>query len=225
MVALEARQHATRPEAIARLAAAHPVTYVVYDLLYLRGRPVLKEPLLRRRPRMFEAIRSSGRIYVIEPVADDGLAFFDAAREKGLEGVVAKRFDSPYRPGQRHPDWLQIDAVRRQDFVVLGFIPHVGDHLLEALIIGTYDGRTFQPAGRVVGGFDRSTSIRLRKILDGLPAAPPSAPTSRTRTRCGTLSTGPSRPTDGSTRRSTMPPTARGRRRWPISIRPSSIAG
>jgi bifunctional non-homologous end joining protein LigD len=174
MVALEARQHATRPEAIARLAAAHPVTYVVYDLLYLRGRPVLKEPLLRRRPRMFEAIRSSGRIYVIEPVADDGLAFFDAAREKGLEGVVAKRFDSPYRPGQRHPDWLQIDAVRRQDFVVLGFIPRAGDHLLEALIIGTYDGRTFQPAGRVVGGFDRSTSIRLRKILDGLPAAPPS---------------------------------------------------
>jgi bifunctional non-homologous end joining protein LigD len=171
-VALEARHHASRSEVITRLAAAHPVTYVVYDLLYLRGRPMLKEPLLRRRPRMFEAIRSTGRIYVVEPVADDGLAFFDAAREKGLEGVVAKRFDSPYRPGQRHPDWLQIDAVRRGDFAVLGFIPQAGDRLLEALIIGTYDGRSFQPAGKVVGGFDKTMSIRLRKALDALAAAP-----------------------------------------------------
>jgi bifunctional non-homologous end joining protein LigD len=122
---------------------------------------------------MFEAIRSSGRIYVLEPVADDGLAFYDAAREKGLDGVIAKRFDSPYRPGQRHPDWLQIDAVRREDFAVLGFIPEAGDRLLEALIVGTYDGRGFQVAGRVVGGYDRATSIRLRKALDALPAAVP----------------------------------------------------
>lgn len=169
-VALETRQHA-RPDAVTRAAAAHPVTYVVYDLLYLRGRPVLKEPLVRRRPRMFEAIRSSGRIYVVEPVAHDGLAFYDAAREKGLDGVVAKRFDSPYRAGQRHPDWLQIDAVRRQDFAVMGFIPATGDRLLEALIVGTYDGRLFQPAGRVVGGFDPAVSVRLRRTLDALASA------------------------------------------------------
>jgi bifunctional non-homologous end joining protein LigD len=172
-VALAARQHAATRQSIMRLAEEHPVTYVVYDLLYLDGRSMLKEPLLRRRPRMFEAIRSSGRIYVLEPVADDGLAFYDAAREKGLDGVIAKRFDSPYRPGQRHPDWLQIDAVRREDFAVLGFIPEAGDRLLEALIVGTYDGRGFQVAGRVVGGYDRATSIRLRKALDALPAAVP----------------------------------------------------
>jgi bifunctional non-homologous end joining protein LigD len=170
-VALETRQHA-RQEAVTRAAAAHPVTYVVYDLLYLRGRPLLKEPLVRRRPRMFEAIRSSGRIYVVEPVAHDGLALYDAAREKGLDGVVAKRLDSPYRTGQRHPDWLQIDAVRRQDFAVMGFIPAAGDRLLEALIVGTYDGRSFQPAGRVVGGFDPAVSVRLRRLLDALASAP-----------------------------------------------------
>jgi bifunctional non-homologous end joining protein LigD len=172
-VSLEARQQARAGEAAMRISAAHPVTYVVYDLLYLRGRSVMKEPLERRRPRMFEAIRSSGRIYVVEPVAEDGLALFDAAREKGLEGVIAKRFDSPYRAGQRHPDWLQIDAVRQQDFAVLGFVPRAGNQLLEALIIGTFDGRAFQPAGRVVGGFDRAASIRLRQSLDALPAAVP----------------------------------------------------
>jgi bifunctional non-homologous end joining protein LigD len=174
-VALEKRQQAANPEAVARAVAAQPVTYVVYDLLYLAGRSLLKLPLARRRQRLSEAIRSSARIYVVEAVADDGLALFDAAQERGLEGIVAKRYDSPYRPGQRHPDWLAIEAVRRQDFAVIGFIPQVGDRLLEALIIATYDGRGYQPAGRVGGGFDASASKRLRKALDALPSAP--APT------------------------------------------------
>jgi bifunctional non-homologous end joining protein LigD len=172
-VALEARQQAVRPEAIARAAAAHPATYVVYDLLYMRGKSFMKEPLHRRRPRVYQSIASKGRIYVVEPVAEDGLAFFEAAKENGLGGVVAKRFDSPYRAGQRHPDWLLIEAVRRQDFAVIGFIPQAGDHLLEALIVATYDGRRFQPAGRVGGGFDAATSRRMRKALDALPNALP----------------------------------------------------
>lgn len=172
-VALDSRQHASSAGSVARAAAAASVTYIVYDLLYLRGRSLLREPLVRRRPRMSEAIRSAGRIYVVEPVADDGLALFDAARERGLEGVIAKRFDSPYRAGQRHPDWLQIDAVRRADFVVLGFIPEASDRLLEALVVGTYDGRAFDAAGRVVGGFDRAMAVRLRKRLDALPSIPP----------------------------------------------------
>ncbi len=170
-VALEQRKEAVRPEMVARAAAAHPVTYVVYDLLYMRGKSYMKEPLVRRRPRVFQAIPSAGRIYVVEPVAEDGLAFFDAAKENGLGGVVAKRFDSPYRAGQRHPDWLLIEAVRRQDFAVIGFIPHDRDHLLEALIVATYDGRHFQPAGRVGGGFDAAVSRRLRKAADALPKA------------------------------------------------------
>jgi bifunctional non-homologous end joining protein LigD len=169
--ALDERLQATRPETVARVAARHPVTYVVHDLLYLRGRSMLTEPLVRRRPRLNEVIHSSGRIYVVEPVAEDGFALFEAAREQGLDGVVAKRFESPYRAGQRHPDWLQIDAIRREDFVVLGFIPQAGNHLLEALIVGTFDGRSFVPAGRVVGGFDATTAVRLRKALDALPNA------------------------------------------------------
>jgi bifunctional non-homologous end joining protein LigD len=171
-VALEARKEAVRPDMVAKAAAAHPVTYVVYDLLYMRGKSLMKEPLNRRRPRVHQAIPSKGRVYVVEPFADDGLAFFDAAKDKGLSGVVAKRFDSPYRAGQRHPDWLLIEAVRRQDFVVIGFIPQAGKHALEALIVATYDGRQFQPAGRVVGGFDAAASRRLRKAVEALPRRP-----------------------------------------------------
>src|SRR5260370_23367279 len=125
----------------------------------------MKEPVKGRRPRGYQSIASKGRIYVVEPVAEDGLAFFEAAKENGLGGVVAKRFDSPYRAGQRHPDWLLIEAVRRQDFAVIGFIPQAGDQLLEALIVATYDGRHFQPAGRGVVGFGLATSRRLRKAV------------------------------------------------------------
>src|SRR5438094_7192197 len=167
-VALDKRQQAANPEAVARAVAAQPVTYVVYDLLYLAGRSMLNLPLVRRRPRLSETIRSSARIYVVEAVAEDGLALFEAAQERGLEGIVAKRFDSPYRAGQRHHDWLAIEAVRRQDFAIIGFIPQAGDPLLEALIVGTHDGRTIHPAGRVGGGFDNATSQRLRKALDAL---------------------------------------------------------
>src|SRR6202011_1901671 len=172
-VGLEARQKAVRPETIARAAAAHPVTYVVYDLLYMGGKSLMKEPLVPRRPKVYQSIASTGRIYVVEPVAEDGLAFFEAAKENGLGGVVAKRFDSPYRAGQRHPDWLLIEAVRRQDFAVIGFVPQAGNHLLEVLIVATHDGRAFPPAGRGVGGFDPLVSRRLRQALDALPNGSP----------------------------------------------------
>src|SRR5438094_8958575 len=145
-VALEARQQALRPETVARAAAAHPATYVVYDLLYMRGKSFMKEPLVHRRPKVYQSIASTGRIYGVEPVAKDGLAFFEAAKENGLGGVVAKRFDSPYRAGPRHPDWLLIEPARREDFAVVGFIPEQGHQLPQALMVAAYDGRHFQPA-------------------------------------------------------------------------------
>jgi len=166
---LQEREQALTPAAIARAVADHPVTYVVYDLLYVRGRSLMLEPLQRRQAKLRESVRSARRIYVADPVVGEGIAFFDAAREKGLEGVVAKRLDSPYRPGQCHPDWLIVQAARQQDLVVLGFIPGTGAHLLEALIVGYYDGAEYHPVGTVVGGFDPLALARLRKALDPLP--------------------------------------------------------
>src|SRR3989442_10148334 len=72
-VALARRQHAAGPESVARAAAGPPAPYGSHDLLYLRGRSLLREPLVRRRPRLNGLLQSSGRIYVVEPVADDGL--------------------------------------------------------------------------------------------------------------------------------------------------------
>jgi bifunctional non-homologous end joining protein LigD len=170
--ALQEREHARSAETVERAAVDHPVTYVIYDLVLVNGRSLLKEPLHRRRSRLRDAIASTNRFYLPEPVVGEGLAFFDAAREKGLGGIVAKRFDSLYHPGQRHPDWLLIQAVKREDFAVLGFVPGRGRSQLEALVVGSYDGSTFRPVGKVVGGYDAAAAQRLRQQLDSLPVGP-----------------------------------------------------
>lgn len=177
-LALQEREHATTPAAIARAAADNPVTYVVYDLLYARGRSLMREPLHRRQGRLRESIRSANRIYVADPVVAEGFAFFDAAQEKGLGGVIAKRLDSPYRPGQRHPDWLELRSARQQDFAVLGFIPGSGSGRIEALVVGIYETGGYLPSGIVVGGFDPIAEARLRAALEVLPNVPrpPDAP-------------------------------------------------
>ncbi|HEY8737193.1 MAG TPA: hypothetical protein VIO62_09135 [Candidatus Dormibacteraeota bacterium] len=167
--ALQERQHAATASAAKRAARDHPVTYVVYDILYVRGRSLMREPLHRRQVRLRESVRSANRIYVADPVVAEGLAFFDAAQEKSLDGVIAKRVDSPYRAGQRHPDWLVVRAARQQDVVVLGFIPGTGAHRLEALVVGHRDAGHYLPAGMVVGGFDALAEARLRRALEPLP--------------------------------------------------------
>ena len=169
---LQERERATTPAAIARAVSEQPVTYVVYDLLYARGRSLMREPLHRRQQRLRESIRSASRIYVADPVVAEGLAFFDAAEEKGLGGIIAKRLDSPYRSGQRHPDWLEVRSARQQDFAVLGFIPGVGNHRVEALVVGTYEAGGYLASGLVVGGFDPIAESRLRASLEVLPNVP-----------------------------------------------------
>ncbi len=171
--ALQERQQAEDPWAVAASAREHPVTYVVYDLLYLRGRSMLGEPLHRRKAVLQVVLTPTDPICMPEAVHADGLALFEAAREKGLEGILAKRLDGRYHPGRRHPDWLLVRAVRQDDFVVMGFIPGQGNHLLEALILGSYDGMGYRPVGKVVGGFDAHAALRLRRRLDRLPAAAP----------------------------------------------------
>lgn len=172
-LALQERQQAEGAWAVAVGAREHPITFVVYDLLYLRGVSLLGEPLHRRQALLHETLTPAGRICLPEAVHAHGAAFFEAARERGLEGIVAKRLDGKYHPGRRHPDWLLIRAVRQEDFVVVGFVPGRGSHLIEMLVVGSYDAPGFRPVGRVVGGFDAHAALRLRRRLDRLATVAP----------------------------------------------------
>ncbi|HYU64326.1 MAG TPA: hypothetical protein VEN12_11105 [Verrucomicrobiae bacterium] len=128
-----------------------PTAYLAFDALYLEGRPLLRQPVLRRRARLARSVEAGGHIFVPDHIEEDGVELFEACLERGLEGVVAKHVQSPYVPGQRSPFWLKVKAVKSDDFVVIGW---TGDKPFDALVVGFYEEGRLLPCGTVGGGYD-----------------------------------------------------------------------
>ncbi len=167
---LQRRMHVTSPAAVRRLAASIPVVYAIFDLLYLDGHSLIGLPYTERRARL-EELELGGRAWRV-PAAHpgEGTQLFEATREQGLEGVVAKRLDSRYEPGGRSGAWLKVKHTLRQELVIGGWIPGEGRRAerIGALLMGYYRGDDFVYAGRVGTGFtDRFLSeleVRLRRL-------------------------------------------------------------
>ena len=97
------------------------------------------------------------------------LAFFEAARARGLEGIIAKNADSPYREGRRGPDWLKIKTGHRQEAVIGGFTEPRGQRKdIGALVLGVYEGNALRYIGHAGGGLDTEGLSDLRARLDPL---------------------------------------------------------
>jgi bifunctional non-homologous end joining protein LigD len=161
--ALQGRMHRTGPE-VRRMAAAAPVTYLVFDLLVEDGESLLALPYAQRRERL-EALGVAGERWVPTPwFRGGGAAVLAASRDNGLEGIVAKRLDSPYRPGLRGPDWRKVKNVRTQAVVVGGWRPGQGRRAggVGSLLVGVHDdaGRLVY-AGHVGTGF---TAAALKEL-------------------------------------------------------------
>lgn len=105
--ALRERRRLRSPAPARRLARSAPVTYLVYDVLRLYGVDLQDRPYGERRATLDRLGLDSPR-WAVPPAFDDGPGTVTASRENGLEGVVAKRLDSPYRPGLRSPDWVEV---------------------------------------------------------------------------------------------------------------------
>jgi ATP-dependent DNA ligase len=106
----------THPARIAQASQSQPVCYVVFDLLYLRGRSLLGEPLQRRRQALQELLQRLQERYVVfsEGVVGAGRAFFAAVVAQGQEGMMAKHLASRYRAGRRSAAWRKIKPERGQ---------------------------------------------------------------------------------------------------------------
>jgi bifunctional non-homologous end joining protein LigD len=144
-----------------------PVTYVLFDLLYADGRVLFEEPYSERRARL-EALGFDGEAWQTPAYhRGDGAALQKASLEQGLEGIVAKRLDSPYRPGKRGRDWLKIKNHREQEVVIGGWLPGKGrrEGELGALLVGYYSDGELKYAGKVGTGFDASDLRLLRERL------------------------------------------------------------
>ena len=112
---LQRRMHVASPSAIRRLALQEPVSYVIFDLLYLDGHATIELPYRERRV-LLEELELRGPAWQTPAYhAGEGRELLAAAAEQHLEGVVAKRLDSPYRPGRRTDEWLKVKNINRQE--------------------------------------------------------------------------------------------------------------
>lgn len=149
----------------ARLRDEIPTAYLAFDALYLEGRPLLRQPVIRRRARLKKSVEAGGHIFVPDHIEEDGVELFEACLERGLEGVVAKHNQSPYVPGQRSPFWLKVKAVKSDDFVVIGWM---GEKPFDALVVAYQEDGRLLPCGTVGGGYDDEAVEAIRHRLSEL---------------------------------------------------------
>ncbi len=168
--ALQSRMHLRGDSAVRRLAQTQPVTYMVFDLLWLDGHSLMDLPYSERRERLEELDLEDERWRTPEYRAGDGAAFLAASKEQGLEGIVAKRLDSPYAPGGRGGSWLKIKNVQRQELVVGGWTEGKGSRSqrIGALHLGVYEDGALRYAGKLGTGFDAPELERLADLLEPL---------------------------------------------------------
>lgn len=155
-------------------ARATPAVYVVFDLLYADGRPLLKEPLRTRRARLEELVRDRAdpRLVFSEGVVGAGRALFDEMRARALEGCVAKDLDSRYLAGKRTRAWLKIKTTRTVPCLILGWVADArGD--LASLIVATEEQGRLVCVGRVGSGLTDALRSELRARCQARARATP----------------------------------------------------
>jgi bifunctional non-homologous end joining protein LigD len=166
---LAGRAQIHRTSEIQRAALATPVTYMVFDLLGAAGFDLRGLPLLIRKDLLARILPAVGPLKLADHIPSQGEALLAQVVARGLEGVVAKRAASPYRP-TRSRDWLKIKRDPEGDFAVCGYTPpkhsRAGFGALH-LCVRT-DGR-WRWAGKVGSGFDDQLLTQLKAELDARP--------------------------------------------------------
>jgi len=147
--------------------AGTPLVYYAFDILEVEGEPLVDLPFVERRKRLEQVLDKRNRTVRLSETFDDGKALYEAAKQQGLEGIMAKRLDSRYLPGRRTRDWLKIKTHGEQEFVIAGYTKGTGRRASSfgSLVLGYYRGNELVYAGNVGTGFN---SREIEKLLDKL---------------------------------------------------------
>ena len=179
---LQRRMHVANEREARRRAGSDPVSFVAFDLLYLDGTALLDASYDERRDRLESLHLSGPTCTTTESFRDvSGREVLAAVLGNGLEGIVAKRRTSPYRPGRRSPDWVKVKAERTQEVLVGGWTAGRGERAgeLGALLLGVPDDAGLRYVGKVGTGFGADERRALLNSLEALAsldspfAAPP----------------------------------------------------
>ena len=163
---LQNRAKVTRALDVRRAAVETPAVLYVFDLLAFEGYDLRPLPLEKRKALLERITPRVGPLKYLEHFATDGEALYDQVVKLGLEGIVAKKVDSPYRAG-RSPNWVKIRADRVDDFVVVGFTRPKGSRSgFGALDLGAYEDGKLVYAGRVGSGFTAEQLKEVSAVLE-----------------------------------------------------------
>jgi bifunctional non-homologous end joining protein LigD len=146
--------------------------YCAFDLMFVDGEDLRKQPLLVRKERLKAILPRDKLIAFSRHRKASGTKFFAEAERKGLEGIMAKRADSQYVSGGRTKDWLKIKTAKRQEVVIAGFTaPRRSRPFFGALVLAVRENDAWRYIGHVGTGFSHQTLETLHAKLSKLKAA------------------------------------------------------
>jgi bifunctional non-homologous end joining protein LigD len=169
---LQERMHVRAPSE--HLVTQNPVVYFVFDLLYCDGYDLRKSPLLERKQLLSRVMHASGRFRYSDHQLEKGKELFELAEKNGLEGILAKRTDSPY-VSERSPYWVKLKVTQTVDAVVGGWTePRTPALSFGSLLLGLHESKKLRFIGHVGSGFDAKKQKELSGRLKELaaPACP-----------------------------------------------------
>jgi len=165
---LQSRMNLQQESEIKRKSGELPVVYFVFDVLFWQGRDLQTTPLWRRKQVLNSILIPHRYVVPSDFIETEGIAFFEAAKQQGLEGVIAKKKDSYYEQ-KRSGSWLKIKAVRQQEVVIAGFTePRETRPYFGALLLGVYEDGRLVYVGHAGTGFGHQTLKDVYDRMTGL---------------------------------------------------------
>jgi bifunctional non-homologous end joining protein LigD len=168
---LQSRMHVKESHVIERHSSSTPAALILFDILMDGDEVLLDEPWTERRARLEKRVanRVTKQLRITDSVEGDGKKMLEMARREGWEGVIAKRTDARYEPGNRSRNWLKLKIEFRQEFVVGGYTePRNSRSHIGAILLGYFDKGRLIYVGHTGGGFGRQTLEEMSRKLEPL---------------------------------------------------------
>lgn len=146
-----------------RLAAEKlPVCFTAFDIVYCKDKIITDLSLMDRKKILFDTVKENGTIALSRHIEREGIAFFDLAKQQGLEGIVAKRKDSKYYFGKRTKDWIKMKALLDDDFIICGYYQKAEN--VTSIVLGQYEDGILTYQSHVVLGVSHVDFRRISSL-------------------------------------------------------------
>ncbi|HEY4733555.1 MAG TPA: DNA ligase D [Gemmatimonadaceae bacterium] len=168
---LQSRMHVKEEQIIERHSSSTPAALILFDILMDGEDVLMRQPWSERRAHLLKRVGKhvSDQVRLTDSIEGDGKKMLEKARSEGWEGIIAKRIDSRYEPGNRSRNWLKLKIEFRQEFVVGGYTePRNSREHIGAILLGYFDQDRFIYAGHTGGGFGRQSLEDMHRRLKPL---------------------------------------------------------